>query len=291
MLEVSGPGWSIRLNPLKSGLLFWLQHPQGRAGEATVSIPSNRVFSSDRTRKWTDDKGIESQSPQIGSSLLIHLNWIWLSVSPKSQSPQIGSSLLIKLVVPWGNLVHVSQSPQIGSSLLMVSGIPLTQKVYCLNPLKSGLLFWYVNDYSFKLQNTVSIPSNRVFSSDRVVWPIVPTSHKCLNPLKSGLLFWYGRDLNHRTLHSSQSPQIGSSLLIEWNKLDYQKPFRLNPLKSGLLFWCFVNNFYRFFNQSQSPQIGSSLLIMSWFRPSRSSDCLNPLKSGLLFWWNRFTGD
>ena len=85
---------------------------------------------------------ILSQSPQIGSSLLIQVPQSpW--VNPElSQSPQIGSSLLIYANLEQFSKCRTSQSPQIGSSLLIMVGIVLSRALLLgLNPLKSGLLF------------------------------------------------------------------------------------------------------------------------------------------------------
>ena len=133
----------------------------------------------------------------------------------QSQSPQIGSSLLIKdeRVQFFGELK--SQSPQIGSSLLMNE------------PAKPP-----------KKQYTVSIPSNRVFSSDLV--SRVGTCQTRLvsipsNRVFSSDYFWTWSCL---LISQSQSPQIGSSLLIKGGRIMIAIQTSLNPLKSGLLFWC-----------------------------------------------------
>ena len=58
-----------------------------------------------------------------------------------SQSPQIGSSLLIDAEQVAKAAAEKSQSPQIGSSLLIVIAVFLKNFLRSLNPLKSGLLF------------------------------------------------------------------------------------------------------------------------------------------------------
>ena len=137
-------------------------------------------------------------------------------------------------------LLGMSQSPQIGSSLLIM--MELFQIVYSksLNPLKSGLLFWYRFFYSSKCERRVSIPSNRVFSSDWawpptiLVAPVVSipsnrvfSSDRARNPvfcdagwvsIPSNRVF--SSDMETIKINGedvrSQSPQIGSSLLIKF---------------------------------------------------------------------------
>ena len=87
------------------------------------------------------DNIFESQSPQIGSSLLIMKKKEAVKTVKGSQSPQIGSSLLIMKKKEAVKTVKGSQSPQIGSSLLIISGSLGEPQTCCLNPLKSGLLF------------------------------------------------------------------------------------------------------------------------------------------------------
>ena len=115
-------------------------------------------------------------------------------------------------------------------------------KVYSksLNPLKSGLLFWYRFFYSSKCERRVSIPSNRVFSSDWawpptiLVAPVVSipsnrvfSSDRARNPvfcdagwvsIPSNRVF--SSDMETIKINGedvrSQSPQIGSSLLIKF---------------------------------------------------------------------------
>ena len=82
-----------------------------------------------------------SQSPQIGSSLLINIRIRPPKRHIRSQSPQIGSSLLIKTYCLTICKTIQSQSPQIGSSLLISSKSGYTRAGASLNPLKSGLLF------------------------------------------------------------------------------------------------------------------------------------------------------
>ena len=153
-----------------------------------------------------------SQSPQIGSSLLIANSTSLSTTGVTSQSPQIGSSLLIEDGNSYNVLAYKSQSPQIGSSLLI-------RKIH--NSIKANL---------------VSIPSNRVFSSD-LCWKCQDQDDLYVS-IPSNRVF--SSDYNTRKAElarqPSQSPQIGSSLLIEPGNGRTTRGLSLNPLKSGLLF-------------------------------------------------------
>ena len=133
-----------------------------------VSIPSNRVFSS-------DSAAIED-----------------LAVKLVSQSPQIGSSLLIQSVSRMKMWGHSSQSPQIGSSLLInePSVTPPNNHPVSIpsNRVFSSDKRW---ESSIFRRTQVSIPSNRVFSSDEWAGETAEKAIHGLNPLKSGLLFWF----------------------------------------------------------------------------------------------------
>ena len=130
----------------------------------------------------------------------------------------------------------MSQSPRIGSCLQRMLFGNMTLNLNCLNPLESGHVFRECVGGRTHQERNVSIPSNRVMSSEIV------------------LDTWAAEQ------RWSQSPRIGSCLQRKPDGSAVCSCKSLNPLESGHVFRdCLKQTTVSGWTTSQSPRIGSCL--------------------------------